>query len=200
MTAQAGDTFSLKCTQRRELRQLRTSIALEERRRAAVAAAHHARRWLMAHRCRNVALYLSAGSELDTVPLRSLLLASGCRIWIPIVMPGNGMRFVAFKADSTLRRNRLGILEPVRKRSRIAKNRLDAILLPLVGYDRQGRRLGAGGGYYDRWLASLQTSRRPLRAGYAYACQRVEAVPADTWDVPLHAVITEEGIQTWPTG
>ena len=63
------------------------------------------------------------------------------------------------------------------------------VLLPLLGFDHQGFRLGQGGGYYDRALASLRF-RRPLLVGLAYDCQRVEVVPREAWDQPLDAVVT----------
>jgi 5-formyltetrahydrofolate cyclo-ligase len=76
-----------------------------------------------------------------------------------------------------------------------ALRRLDLILLPLLGYDAQGQRLGQGGGYYDRTLARLGKARRPLRIGLAYACQQLATLPVEDHDRPLHAVLTERGLQ-----
>ncbi|MGH8446644.1 MAG: 5-formyltetrahydrofolate cyclo-ligase, partial [Solimonas sp.] len=71
---------------------------------------------------------------------------------------------------------------------------LDAILLPLLGFDAHGNRLGTGGGYYDRWLARPRVAQRPRYLGYAYALQQIERVPREPWDVRLDAVITENKV------
>ncbi|MEM1267738.1 MAG: 5-formyltetrahydrofolate cyclo-ligase, partial [Pseudomonadota bacterium] len=70
----------------------------------------------------------------------------------------------------------------------------DALIVPLLAFDRRGHRLGYGGGFYDRTLAELCTQRRVLAAGFAYDGQRVEHVPSGVYDKPLDAVITEQGV------
>ena len=69
--------------------------------------------------------------------------------------------------------------------------------MPLVGFDHQGYRLGMGGGYYDATLAYMRhrrSWRKPRLVGIAYECQRVEKLPHDPWDMPLDAVVTEDGV------
>ena len=200
MTAQAGDTFLLKRTQRRDLRRLRALIPGHERRYAAKRAAQHALRWLQLRPSRTVAVYLSAGSELETHPLIACLQRAGHRVCVPVVLANAGMRFVELAPSARLRRNRLGIREPDAASAQVPYAQLDAILLPLVGFDHDGRRLGAGGGYYDRYLARPRAGMRPLRIGYAFAVQGVERLPDDPWDIRLDAIITERGIRVWPTG
>jgi 5-formyltetrahydrofolate cyclo-ligase len=73
---------------------------------------------------------------------------------------------------------------------------LDVILMPLVAFDGQGNRLGMGAGYYDRTLAFLRHRRhwrKPRIIGLAYEFQRMPALPAEPWDVPLDGIITEAG-------
>jgi 5-formyltetrahydrofolate cyclo-ligase len=73
------------------------------------------------------------------------------------------------------------------------------MLLPLVAFDERGNRIGMGGGFYDRTLANLQHSdgwQRPKRIGVAYQLQQTRKIPSEEWDIPLHAVATEQGI-TW---
>ncbi len=200
MTAQAGDTFLLKRTQRRDLRRLRALIPAHERRRAAERAARQALQWLRVRPRRTVAVYLSAGSELDTQPLIAGLRHAGHRVCVPVVLPNAGLRFVELAPSTRLRRNHLGICEPETARAPIRHAQLDAILMPLVGFDHEGRRLGAGGGYYDRYLARPRRGKRPQRIGYAFAMQGVERLPDDPWDIRLDAIITERGIRLWPTG
>ncbi len=200
MTAQAGDTLIQKRALRRELRLRRAAIGAAARRAASELAATHALVALRARRCRHIAVYLSAGSELDTAPLIAALHAAGLRVFVPLVLPRQTLGFVGLRPDTRLRRGSLGIAEPVLRRPLIRRRQLDAVLMPLVGFDGQGFRLGAGGGYYDRWLARPRIGRKPLLLGYAYACQRVECLPRDPWDRRMDAVITEQGMLRWPTG
>jgi 5-formyltetrahydrofolate cyclo-ligase len=75
---------------------------------------------------------------------------------------------------------------------------IDVVVLPVVGFDRRGNRLGMGAGYYDRALRRRQDAarawRRPLLVGVAFACQELPAIPASPWDVPLDLIVTERGI------
>lgn len=72
---------------------------------------------------------------------------------------------------------------------------LSTLLIPLVGFDKQGNRLGAGGGYYDRTLqfsAHATSKTAPLLIGVAYSCQETNTLSPQPWDIPLDAVITEK--------
>jgi 5-formyltetrahydrofolate cyclo-ligase len=69
----------------------------------------------------------------------------------------------------------------------------DIILMPLLGFDAAGTRLGYGGGYYDRTLAALH--KRPKLIGLAFAVQELPLIPRESHDVPLDAVITESGLR-----
>ena len=72
------------------------------------------------------------------------------------------------------------------------------MLVPLVAFDSLGHRLGMGGGYYDRYLPRL-SPECPL-IGVAFACQHTDApLPREAWDVPLHAVVTENAVLEWPS-
>jgi len=101
------------------------------------------------------------------------------------------------RATTTERRNRYGILEPT-DLTQISARDLQLILLPLVGFDAHGHRLGSGAGYYDRALSFRRLRRHwpgPKLVGLAYECQRVEVLAVRTTDIPLDAIITERGIE-----
>jgi len=70
---------------------------------------------------------------------------------------------------------------------------IDLILIPLVGWDETGGRLGMGAGFYDRVLQPFAQSDTPIRAGVAYQLQKVRAVPVEPWDIRLHMVLSETG-------
>jgi 5-formyltetrahydrofolate cyclo-ligase len=93
--------------------------------------------------------------------------------------------------------NKFSIREPKPDVTAIALPvQLDVIFMPLVAFDAQGQRLGMGGGFYDRTLATLpQDSQKPLLVGLAHQCQQVETVPTEPWDVPLPLVLTPQ--QLW---
>jgi 5-formyltetrahydrofolate cyclo-ligase len=112
--------------------------------------------------------------------------------------PRQKLWFIEHREGERLTRNRFGIPEPALRHRRIALPwALDLILVPLVGFDVQCRRLGMGGGFYDRTLAYLRQRRywrRPRLVGLAHECQRVERLDSRPWDVPLDMVVTEERI------
>ncbi|HSW12335.1 MAG TPA: 5-formyltetrahydrofolate cyclo-ligase [Solimonas sp.] len=187
----AGDTSSSKTQLRREFRQLRSSLSPAQRRRAAARIALRLSQAPCFRRARYVAIYLPCGSELDTAPLQRLCLAQGKQVYVPKMLEGSRMRFEHLPAGTTLRRNQHGIAEPANRRLQRTLRRMDLVVLPLTAFDLQGHRLGAGGGYYDRALAFRRSFRKPWLVGYAYALQQAVALPAESWDVRLDAVVTE---------
>ncbi len=108
------------------------------------------------------------------------------------------MRFHRHAPGQTLRSNTFNIPEPnALRRRQIDPARLDMMLLPLVGFDRRGNRLGMGGGYYDRALAFKQrrnAANTPLLIGLAHHLQEVERLPIQHWDIPLDWVATDREI------
>lgn len=121
-------------------------------------------------------------------------------IWLPRVLPDRRLAF--HRADPRtacsrhsmprLRTNQFGIVESGDHRQR-GLNSLDALLIPLVGFDARGNRLGMGAGFYDRALAQRH-GRRPLAIGVAFGCQEVPTLPTDPWDQPLDYIVTDTAI------
>jgi len=143
---------------------------------------------------REVAAFLAFDAEPDLLPLLRQWHEQGVRLALPVV-PRDGGRLLslhAWQPDEQLAENSFGIREPHAGPARDV-SKLDLLLIPLVSFDAHGTRLGMGAGYYDRLLAPVRASERPLRVGVAYACQRAERLPREPWDVPLHAVVTEDG-------
>lgn len=181
---------------RRQLRSARRAIAPPAQRAHARAAARLLRRWLPLRPAWRIALYLPNDGELDPRPLQRLLAGPGTRWLLPVLRRGVRGRlwFVEWRADTGLRPNRFGILEPYAPRRIRPLWQLDLVLLPLVGFDADGNRLGMGGGWYDRSLAVLAGRRhwrRPRLIGLAHECQRVTRLSPRAWDIPLDAVVTE---------
>lgn len=182
---------------RRDLRQRRRHLGRQQQRQAARAAARHLRQLPGLHRARHIAAYIACDGELDPAPFLAWAAARGCHLYFPVIDDTSrlGVRFAPAPAGrGGWRRNRFGIREPVGTLARPAW-RLDAVLMPLVGFDRHGHRLGMGGGYYDRLLADLSRRvRRPRCLGLAHACQQVAALPVADWDQDVDAVVTDRGV------
>lgn len=151
-------------------------------------------------RSRRIATYWASDGELDPAPLVALAQSFRKRWFFPVLRPHPQRKlwFVCRAEGEPLFRNRFGIPEPSLRQHRIVLPwALDLILVPLVGFDGACRRLGMGGGYYDRTLGYLRHRtvwRRPTLIGLAHECQRVVELPVRPWDVPLDMVVTEKQI------
>lgn len=203
-----GDEPAARGALRRTLRQRREALSRTQRRRASGCLARRLARLPALRRARHVALYLPVGGEIDPTPLIDWLHDRGARVYLPVLRPlvENRLWFVRLRKDTQLVLNRFRIAEPALRQSaerhrRIAPWALDAVLMPLVGFDRLGHRMGMGGGFYDRTFAFIRQPEgpRPLLIGVAHACQEVSALPHQRWDVDLDAVVTDRAT-IFPTG
>ncbi|KAB8313944.1 5-formyltetrahydrofolate cyclo-ligase, partial [Tolypothrix campylonemoides VB511288] len=120
-------------------------------------------------------------------------LPPGCVYCLPVLHEDGRLRFAPWRPGDALAPNRFGIPEPVlAPTSLLEAAQLAMVVLPLVGFDARGHRLGMGGGWYDRTLAFRRTAAAPpWLAGAAFELQRVDALDAAEWDVPLDAVCTD---------
>jgi 5-formyltetrahydrofolate cyclo-ligase len=183
-----------KSTLRRQLKAARSAVSLIQRRHAARASLRLALRHGLLLRAQRIGFYLPNGGEFDSHPVLNQALMMQRECYLPLVpRRGRILRFGRFNRNTRMTTNRYGIAEPVDARPLRARQ-LDLLLIPLVGFDHQGYRLGMGGGYYDATLAFMHHRRlwrKPRLVGVAYECQRVAMLPHDPWDMPLDAVLTE---------
>lgn len=134
-----------------------------------------------------VASYVPMRGEIDPSPLTRVAVDTGCAIALPhVVRRSEPMRFLAWDAEDDLIPGQFGLQQPHHEAPALAP---DIILTPLLGFDRALNRLGQGAGYYDRAFAAFPDA---WRVGIAWSVQQVESLPIDSWDVPLHAVVTEK--------
>ena len=191
-------------TLRAQLRARRRRLSRLERAQLSRQVARQADAALHLQAGSRIALYAALPHELDAVPLIERARARGCRIYLPRIdsaRTSRGMRFLEMQGP--LRRNRLGIEEPVRLGAALGARWLDLVFLPVVGFDRAGLRLGTGGGFYDRAFAFRQlrqTWHVPALVGLAYSFQEVAHLEAAPHDVRMDAVVTEKGIIRCTTG
>ena len=178
---------------RRALRAQRRALSRWMRQRAARRIVQIAVRQRWYQRARSLAAYIANDGEIDPAPLLRAARAAGKRIFLPRLRQRQ-LEFVAYRSGVPLRRNRYKIPEPIG--AAVAVRQVDVVCMPLVGFDRHGRRLGMGGGFYDRTFAGRARKnwfgrRSPLLIGLAYACQQVVQVPHEHWDVQLAGIVTE---------
>ena len=183
-----------KSALRRQLKSARNAYSPAARRQAARASLRLALRHGLLLRARRIGVYLPHGGEFDAQLLVTQIQLMRRECYAPVLpQRGRVLRFARIQQNTPMTRNRFGIAEPVDARPLRARQ-LDLLLLPLVGFDQQGFRLGMGGGFYDATLAFMRhrrSWRKPRLVGIAYECQRVESLPHDPWDMPLDAVLTE---------
>ena len=135
-----------------------------------------------------IAGYWPMGDEMDPRPLMLALASRGHALALPVTPPrGQPLIFRAWAPGAALRPGPMGTSEPVAGE----ELRPDVVLVPLLAFDRAGRRLGYGGGYYDRTLAALPGAKA---IGIAYAGQEMPEVPAGPQDMRLPLVATEDSV------
>lgn len=141
-----------------------------------------------------VMTYMSFGSEADTLALARRVLADGKRLCVPVCEAETHTITPAAVTDldGELRPGHYGILEPVHVEPvNIAE--ISLVVVPGLAFDREGYRVGYGGGYYDRFLPRLPHGA--VTAGFTYDACVTDCVPRDAYDMPVDMVITQSGIR-----
>jgi len=141
---------------------------------------------------RRVALFAATPGEIPTRPLFELLRRMGRSALLPRIRQGDGLDFVALQRWDDLRPGAQGVPEPPEGAAAVALGRGDLVLVPGLGFDRRGRRIGRGGGHYDRTFPP--GAQAPLLLGFAFACQLVGEVPTLAHDRWMDGLVTEHGV------
>jgi 5-formyltetrahydrofolate cyclo-ligase len=136
---------------------------------------------------RVLSAYRPMGAELDPGEAVAALTARGSTLVLPVARKGRPLEFRRWRAGEPLRRSAFGVEEPE------AGEALDpeALIVPLLAFDRRGFRLGYGGGFYDRTLAALRARGAVRAVGFAFAAQEVASLPAEPHDARLDLIVTE---------
>lgn len=188
---------------RAELRQVlkarRAALTDSEQQDAAAAVAAHLQTLPEYKQAKVVAGYLSVRAELGTQALLAQALAQAKTLTLPCLHPvvAGQLLFLRYQQQADLVLNQYGIPEPVLAVPNIIPiGHIQLLLVPLLGFDAHGQRLGMGGGFYDRTLAVWAAGKLPqlLPVGLAHNCQRVEQLPSAPWDVPLPVIITPDKV------
>ncbi|EJL23387.1 5,10-methenyltetrahydrofolate synthetase [Caulobacter sp. AP07] len=135
------------------------------------------------------ALYVGLGSEIDPRHLGDWLVEQGWSLALPRAEDAQGaMVFRRWTPGQPLARDEIGLSSPDVSSPAVEP---DLVVVPLLAFDRDGRRLGQGGGYYDRALEALRSRRAVFALGLAYAGQETHGLPVEPHDQRLDAILTE---------
>lgn len=156
------------------------------------AAARHLAASADLSRARRVALFASLPGELPTRPVFALLGRLGRTALFPRVRVGEALEFAPLARWEELRRTALGLWEPPAILPAVPLGPQDLVLVPGLGFDRHGGRLGRGGGLYDRTFPPGAPA--PALVALAFACQVVDRLPAGPHDRRIDAIVTEYGM------
>jgi len=141
-----------------------------------------------------VAGYFPIRSEIDPRPLMRRLATAGARLALPVVGEDRvTMVFREWREGDELVPASFGLSVPPAGAIALEP---DVLLMPLAAFDAAGHRIGYGKGHYDRALDRLESRRPRLKIGLAFACQRVDGVPAEAHDRRLDLILTETGAIT----
>jgi 5-formyltetrahydrofolate cyclo-ligase len=186
------DVEAEKSQLRSRLLEARAALAAPARARAATEIHQHLARLPRLGRAKAVLGYAAFGSEVDLDPYLRTLIARGVGVFLPWV-EGAALGVGRVRdLDADLVPGWRGVREPrVSGRRPARPDRLHAVLVPGIAFDRRGNRLGYGGGHFDRLLAGL--ARDTLIVGVAFEVQLVDAVPVAGHDRPVDVVVTETG-------
>lgn len=179
---------------RQQMRAKRLALTAAQQHRSALSLIEPALQLIEQYQAKHLAFYLPFNGEISPLPLIEHLRSLNKQIYLPVLHPFSHAQllFLHYDSDRQLVPNRFGILEPrldVRKVLPISQ--LEMIFTPLVACDKQGNRLGMGGGFYDRTLAQ---SPHLISVGLAHHCQQVELLPIENWDMPLTHLLVADAV------
>ena len=203
-TSVSKEDMQARAQLRKKLREARRGLTNQQHTDAAKRIASRLRTLPFLDNSTTIAGYLVNDGEVNlTYFIESIWQSSHDKKFaLPVLHPvcKGHLLFLSYTQHSQLVKNKYNIEEPVLSCENVIPVRqCDVILMPLVGFDVNGNRLGMGGGYYDRTLSftqrapdshSFSVSKTPKLVGIAHDIQEVDALPIAPWDVPLDAIVT----------
>ncbi len=177
---------SLRKAQRAELLERRKALSFHDRQAFAESLTAHLLAALDLNAYPVLGIYWPIRGELDLREFARRHIEAGHMAALPVVVAKNApLEFWQWERDTPMQRGLWDIPVPAERRRVVP----DALLIPLVGYDAAGYRLGYGGGYYDRTLAAL--TPRPLCIGVGYDDSALATIHPQPHDVPMAFIVTE---------
>ena len=182
-----------KAALRKDMKARRGALDEAQASEAATSVIEQLKPFLARKKRWQIALYHPLHSELDSLPLARFLSENRVRLSLPVIMVREEpMIFRPWQIDELLVSAVHKIKVPPNKGLSATP---ELIIVPLLAFDKNGYRLGYGGGYYDRTLEYIRRDRRVIAMGLSYELQEVDAIPAGPHDQYLDYVLTPSGLR-----
>jgi len=175
---------------RQYLSQQRQQLSQVDKQRFSEQIGQYALPYLQHEGVQQLLVYKALPFEVNT---ESLLQQTEVECFVPRMLEDMAMQWVRVDKSTVWVQGDFGVLEPAQGEVWQPNAKKSMIVCPLLGFDRQGNRLGMGKGYFDRWLAAFG-QHVDAQLGFAFSCQELPNVPVEQHDVPLTTIITEKGI------
>ncbi len=144
---------------------------------------------------RTVGIYFPLNTEVDVLPAAQLLSQRGIVTALPVLQPDKSLIYARWRVEDPAEFDKNNVPRPF---GALKPEVPQAILVPLLAFDKRGMRLGYGGGSYDRYLAEQRQQGHILAMGVAYEQQHLDRVPTQAHDMPLDVIVTQQGVLVCP--
>ncbi len=175
----------------------RNEVSRSQLSAAALSACDHLTNAEIYKNSKHIACYLAKDNEFDLNPIITCILDAGKFCYLPKISNTHDshLDFIQYQKSCNLSLNKYKIYEPDGQ-DFFAPEKLDLVLMPLVGFDLSGNRLGMGGGFYDRSFNFLSNSKRfkPFLLGVGFECQKASSIPTEDFDLKMNGMLTEDAI------
>ena len=180
------------------LRARRRGLSAEAQQRAAIDLMHRLCDLEVVQKSKRIAMYLTNDGEIDPVEFMNWAWENDKLCYLPVVIQTNlnSLLFAPVTRETRFVDNCFQIPEPVVDEDELIQAReLDLVLLPLVGFDSAGNRIGMGGGFYDTTFEFIREGQSRIEMiGLAHELQKVDVIEAESWDIPLATIVTDQSV------
>ncbi|GAB6169062.1 5-formyltetrahydrofolate cyclo-ligase [Clostridium carnis] len=140
---------------------------------------------------KNIFTYISTEDEIDTKRFIEYALKDNKKIFVPkIIRETRDMKAIEIKSLNELEKGVMGILEPITFEGEIKKEGIDIIIVPGAVFDKEGNRIGYGGGYYDKFLLSISEKKNKIAVAYSF--QVLDKIKNEPHDIKVDYIISEK--------
>ena len=182
--------MSTKAELRETLKARREALSLKDRREKGYYITCRLEKILKPYH--TILAYVAKDPEVESMVIINCLLEKGKSVAVPIIeKETHTLRLSYLTSMAELEPGTFQVPEPISCEKPVPVSLIDVILVPMVGFDRAGHRLGYGAGYYDRFF---EKNPNIPKIGMAYACQEAEYIPTEPYDVRMDYVVTENEV------